>query len=113
MYAFLKSSHTYVVTPSLAGKILTIELEMYSTGRRELWCMGSRGLEGFSQVATSLAIGGNIKSKVLVDLYGRPSHTASAHVILTRSYTLTLCSRWMSFVCNCLYCVQLCVHMFN
>ena len=67
----------------------SIELEMYSTGSRELWCMGA--LKAFSQVATSLAIRGNTyKSKALADPYGRLSHTlfrANAHAILTRSYS--------------------------
>ena len=79
---------------------------MYSTGGGELWCM-----KAFSQLSMRLAIHVNTyKSKALADLYGRLSHTlirANARAILTRSYS----SRWMNFVCNCLYCVRLCVHM--
>ena len=65
---------------------------MYSTGSKELWCMGSRSFEGFlSQVAIRLAIRVNTyKSKALADFYGCLSHTlikANARAILTHSYS--------------------------
>ena len=70
----------------------------------------------FSQVATCLAIRGNTsKSMALTDLFGRLSHSlirSNARAILSRSYS-PLCSRWMNFVCNCLYCVWLCVDVSN
>ena len=71
-------------------------------------------LKAFSQVATRLAIRGNIpiyKSKALADLYGRLSHTlirANARAILTRSYSHLvqqvdeLCVQLFVF-CGCVY----------
>ena len=64
---------------------------MYSTGRRELWCMGPETLKVFSQVATYLAIHGNTsKSMALADVFGRLSHffiRSNARAILSRSYS--------------------------
>ena len=88
---------------------------MYSAGRRELWCMGPETLKVFSQVATCLSIHGNTsKSMALANPFGRLSHSlirSNARAILSRSYSPTLCSRWMNFVCNSLYCVWLCVNI--
>lgn len=53
------------------------------------------------------------KSKVLADLYARLGHSlirANAAAILTRSYS-RLVQQVDERLCNCLYCVRLCVHI--
>ena len=105
---FRKHTQNDTKCAELSWKCIPLAVESYGA-----W--GPEALMAFSQVATRLAIRGNTsKSMPLTDLFGRLSHSlirSNARAILSRS-SPTLCTRWMNFVCNCLYCVWLCVTFF-
>ena len=68
---FRKCSENDTKCAQLSWKCIPLVIESYGAWDPE-------ALKAFSQVATRLAIRGNIpiyKSKALVDLYGRLSHT--------------------------------------